>query len=182
MTFARPETFRPVGQILAASLVPAALVAARLPLRIYCLGTVNQDAGDDALGCDRLVPLGQCDRPELAMHIAAMSLSSRDIRASARNLAQFRPRLVLIQDRDHCLVLAGEIRAGTILWQQPVTSDAEARQVVIEASKLRGMAFRETDAAAASKLQDRAAVLEGRLVDPFWRETASDLLRFPQAA
>ena len=34
----------------------------------------------------------------------------------------------------------------------------------------------------ARTLQNRAAVLEGRLVDPFWRETASDLLRLPQAA
>jgi len=182
MTFARPETFRPVGQILAASLVPASLVAARLPLRISCLGKVNQDAGDYALDCGRLVPLGECDRPDVAMRIASLSLSSGEICAGSANLPLFRPRIMLIQDRDHGLVLSGEIRADTILWQTPVTSDSEARHVVIEASRLRGMAFRETDAAAASKLQDRAAVLEGRLVDPFWRETASDLLRFPQAA
>ena len=37
---------------------------------------------------------------------------------------------------------AGEIRAGIILWQQPVASDAEARRIVTEASRLRGMAFR----------------------------------------
>ncbi|NCC25906.1 MAG: hypothetical protein EOM25_12055, partial [Deltaproteobacteria bacterium] len=33
-----------------------------------------------------------------------------------------------------------EIRAGIILWQQPVASDAEARRIVTEASRLRGMA------------------------------------------
>ena len=88
----------------------------------------------------------------------------------------------LIQDRDHLLVLGGEIRAGIILWQQPVASDAEARRIVTEASQLRGMAFRATEPGDARRLRYRAAALEVRLVDSFWRETAADLLRLPQAA
>ena len=89
---------------------------------------------------------------------------------------------MLIQDRDQRLVLAGEIRADINLWQQPVASDAEARRIVTEASRLRGMAFRALDAGDARRLRYRAAALEARLVDPFWRETSVDLLRVPQAA
>jgi hypothetical protein len=89
---------------------------------------------------------------------------------------------MLIQDHDHRLVLAGEIRAGIILWQQPVSSYAEARRIVTEASRLRGMAFRAVASTEARALRYRAAALEARLVDPFWRETSADLLRLPQAA
>lgn len=72
-----------------------------------------------------------------------------------------------------------------ILWQQPVASDGEARRIIIEASRLRGMAFAasgERDHATARDLRFSAALLEARLVDPVWRETAADLLRLPQAA
>lgn len=90
---------------------------------------------------------------------------------------------MLLQDRDHGLVLAGEIRGGIIFWQQPVDSDAEARRIVTEASRLRGLAtFRTSAPAEARELRYRAAALETRLVDPFWREAAADLLRLPQAA
>jgi hypothetical protein len=89
---------------------------------------------------------------------------------------------MLIQDSALGLFLAGEIRAGVILWQQPVASDTEARRIVTEAGQLRGMAFRAVSTGEARRLRYRAAVLETRLVDPFWREAAADLLRLPQAA
>jgi hypothetical protein len=89
---------------------------------------------------------------------------------------------MLLQDRDHGLVLAGEIRGGIILWQQPVASDTEARRIVAEAGRLRGLAFRTSAPAEARELRYRAAVLETRLVDPFWRDAAAELLRLPQAA
>mgnify|MGYP007079480732 CR=1 FL=1 len=66
-----------------------------------------------------------------------------------------------------------------------MASDAEARRIVTEASRLRGMAFAASggnDAASARDLRYRASLLEARLVDPFWRETAADLLRLPRAA
>ena len=37
-------------------------------------------------------------------------------------------------------------------------------------------------AASARDHRYRACLLEARLVDPFWRETAAELLRVPQAA
>jgi len=182
MTFARSETFRSIGQILAADVLPALYRSQKLPLRISCLGVASYDASDAANGFDRVIPLGECPSPEEAIQAAALRLSRGDIRTGPDSFPYFQPRIMLIQDQDQRLVLAGEIRAGIILWQQPVASDAEARRIVTEASRLRGMAFRTSDPEAARRLRYRAAALEARLVDSFWRETSADLLRLPQAA
>lgn len=184
MSFAHPDTFRPVGQIVVPEGLPRLLLASRLPLRVSCIGTASYDPDADVDGCgfDHSVPLGEGPSPEEAMQLAALRVSRGDIRASLDATLRLRPRLAVIQDREGGLVLAGEIRAGVIIWQHPVTTDAEARQVVIEASKLRGMAFRSDDPAAVRKLRSRAAILEARLVDPIWRETAANLTRLPQVA
>lgn len=182
MTFARSETFRSIGQILAADVLPALYRAQKLPLRIYCLGVASYDASDAANSFDRMIPLGECPSPEEAIQAAALRVARGDICTGPDSFTYFQPRIMLIQDRDQRLVLAGEIRAGIILWQQPVASDAEARRIVTEASRLRGMAFRASDPGDARRLRYRAAALEARLVDPFWRETSADLLRLPQAA
>lgn len=182
MTFARAETFRSIGHILAADVLPALYQAQKLPLRISCLGIASYDASDVAKSFDRVIPLGECPSPEEAIQAAALRVARGDICTGPDSFAYFQPRIMLIQDRDQRLVLAGEIRAGIILWQQPVASDAEARRIVTEASRLRGMAFKASDPGDARRLRYRAAALEARLVDPFWRETSVDLLRLPQAA
>jgi len=182
MTFARAETFRSIGQILAADVLPALYRAQKLPLRISCLGVASYDASDAANTFDRMIPLGECPSPEEAIQAAALRLSRGDICTGPDSFPYFQPRILLIQDQDQRLVLAGEIRAGIILWQQPVATDAEARRIVTEASRLRGMAFRTSDPGDARRLRYRAAALEARLVDPFWRDAAADLLRLPQAA
>ena len=178
MTFARSETFRSIGQILAADVLPALYRAQKLPLRISCLGVASHGASDDENSFDRVIPLGECLSPEEA----ALRLSRGDICSGPDSFPYFQPRIMLIQDQDQRLVLAGEIPAGLILWKQPVSSDAEARRIVTEASRMRGMAFRTVAATEALTLRYRAALLEARLVDPFWRETSADLLRLPQAA
>lgn len=185
MTIARFETFRPIGEILAADVLPALYRAQKLPLRISCLGLASADDGDNADSFERMIPLGECPSPEEAMQIAALRLSRGDICSGPDSFPYFRPRIMLIQDRAYGLVLAGEIRAGIILWQQPVASNAEARRIVTEASRLRGMAFAASGPAnreLARDLRLRASLCETRLVDPFWRETAAELLRLPQAA
>lgn len=182
MTFARSETFHPIGEILAADVLPALYRAQKAPLRISCLGIASYEAGEHAERFDRVIPLGECPSPEEAVRFAAWRLSRGDICSGPDSFPHFTPRIMLIQDRDKRLVLAGETRAGIILWQQPVGSDAEARRIVTEASRLRGMAFKTPAPADARALRYRAAVLEARLVDPFWRETSADLLRLPQAA
>lgn len=182
MTFARSETFRPIGQILAADVLPALCRAPKLPLRISCLGVASYDASDAENSFDHVIPLGECLSPEEAIEAAALRLSRDDICTGPNSFPYFQPRIMLIQDRDQRLVLAGAIRGGIILWQQPVASDAEARRIVTKASRLRGMAFRASEPGGARRLRYRAAALEARLVDPFWREIAADLLRLPQAA
>ena len=182
MTFVRSETFRSIGQILAVDVLPALYRAQKLPLRISCLGVANYDASDAANSFDRVIPLGESTSPEEAIQAAALRVARGDICTGPDSFPYFQPRIMLIQDRDQRLVLAGEIRAGIILWQQPVASDAEARRIVTEASRLRGMAFRTATSTEARALRYRAAALEARLVDPFWRETSTDLLRVPQAA
>jgi len=182
MTFPRSETFRSIDQILAADVLPALYRSQKLPLRISCLGVASYDASDAANSFDRVIPLGECPSPEEAIQAAAVRLSRVVICTGPDNFPCFQPRIMLIQDRDQRLVLAGEIRAGIILWQQPVASDAEACRIVTEASRVRGMAFRTSDPAEARRLRHRAAALEARLVDPFWRETSVDLLRLPRAA
>ena len=182
MTFARSETFRSIGQSLASDVLPALFRSQKLQLRISCLGIASYDASDAANSFDRMIPLGECPSPEDAIQAAALRLSCGDICTGPNGFPNFQPRIMLIQDRDQRLVLGGEIRAGIILWQQPVASDAEARRIVTEASRLRGMAFRALEPGDARRLRYRAAALEARLVDPFWREIAADLLRLPQAA
>ena len=180
MILSRHDSFRPIGQILAMDVLPALCRAQKLPLRISCLGVGSSAAGDDSF--DRMIPLGECPSPEEAVRFAALRLSRGDVCTGPDSFPHFRPSIMLIQDSEHGLVLAGEIRAGVILWQQPVASNAEARRIVTEASRLRGLAFRTSAPAEARELRYRAAALETRLVDPFWRETAADLLRLPLVA
>jgi len=142
----------------------------------------SYDASDAANSFDRVIPLGECPSPEEAIQAAALRVARGDICAEPDSFPYFQPRIMLIQDQDQRLVLAGEIRAGIILWQQPVASDVEARRIVTEASRLRGMAFQAVASTEARALRYRAAALEARLVDPFWRETSADLLRLPKAA
>ena len=119
------------------------------------------------------------------MILASQRVARGDIRVSADDTLRFHPRIVVIQDGDLGLVLGGEIRAGIVLWQQPVVSDVEARRIITEASRLRGLAFAASgrvDHSAARDHRYRASLLEARLVDPYWRETAAELLHLPQAA
>jgi hypothetical protein len=182
MTLSRQGGFRPIGQILAHDVLPALQGAQRLPLRVSCLGSADPEALDAPR--ELCLALGEVTCPEEAMRLAALVVSRGDDQGAVA-LPGFQPRLVVIEDRSHGLVLAGAIRAGVILWQPPVASDAEARRIVTEASRLRGQAFAADgrgDRKTASTLRVRASLLEARLVDPFWRATAAALLSLPQAA
>lgn len=182
MTLSRQGGFRPIGQILAHDVLLALQGARRLPLRVSCLGSADPEAFDAPR--ERCLALGEVTCPEEAMRLAELAVCRTD-HSGAVALPGFQPRLVLIEDRTQVLVLAGAIRAGIILWQPHVASDAEARRIVTEASHLRGQAFAAEgrgEHKTASTLRARASLLEARLVDPFWRATAAALLSLPQAA
>lgn len=183
MTHTSQSTFAPIGRVLTDRVLPGFQRAQKLPLRISCLGTVSYTGATDADYRDRSVSLGEAASPEDVIALAALRVSQGDV--GHDTALHFRPRLIVIQDSARGLVLAGGIRAGIILWQQPVASDGEARRIVIEASRQRGMAFAASgrgDHVSARALRFRAALLEARLVDSAWRETAAELLRLPQAA
>lgn len=180
-----PTTFTQIGDVLARQIMPGLQRAARLPLRLTCIGVASYDGYDQVDSFDRAADIGQFLSPEAAMRAASEHVSRGDIRIGTDEALRFQPRFAVILDCDHGLVLAGVIRAGVILWQQPVSSDAEARRVVTDASGLRGRAFAAADRGehrSAREFRECAALLEARLVDPIWRETAADLLRLPQAA
>jgi hypothetical protein len=89
-------------------------------------------------------------------------------------------QLLAILDPHERLVLAGAASDYAVAWCHPVTSAAEARGVVTEASQLRAQAvraadWRETD--MAQRLRHRADLLDGRLVDPLWRAFAARALQ-----
>ena len=82
------------------------------------------------------------------------------------------PQLLAILDRDARLVLAGAASDNAVAWCHPVTSAAEARGVVTEASQLRAQAGRAAawgEPDLAVRLRHRADLLDARLVDPLWR-------------
>ena len=90
------------------------------------------------------------------------------------------PQLLAILDRDDRLVLVGAACDGAVAWCHPVTCAAEARAVVIEASQLRAQASRAADwleSDLATRLRQRADLLEARLVDPLWRAFATRALQ-----
>ena len=89
-------------------------------------------------------------------------------------------QLLAIFDRDERLVLAGAASDHAVAWCHPVTSAAEARGVVAEASQLRAQAGRAADwgeANLAQRLRHRADLLDARLVDPLWRAFAARALQ-----
>ncbi|WP_336741423.1 hypothetical protein [Aureimonas altamirensis] len=185
MILSRHAGLTPIGEVITREILPRLRSARKLPLRISCIGTARCDDLGDTDGFDHTAVIGHCPSAEEAVILASQRVARGDIRISTDNTLRFRPRVMVIQDSELGLVLAGEIRAGIVLWQQPVASDAETRRVITEASRLRGMAFAASgrcDAASARDLRFRASLLEARLVDPFWRETAAELLRLPQAA
>jgi len=90
------------------------------------------------------------------------------------------PQLLAILDRDERLVLAGTANNHAVAWCHPVSSAAEARGVVTEASQLRAQAGRAAawgEPDLAQRLRHRADLLDGRLVDPLWRAFAARALQ-----
>jgi hypothetical protein len=107
--------------------------------------------------------------------VVVSAITSGHIAADRDPDLRLAPQFLTLLDAEGCLVLAGVVQTGRVRWCDPVRSDAEARQVVGEACRLRTEARTAEDArnvAGAEALRAQARVLEGRLVDPFWRDLA----------
>lgn len=120
-------------------------------------------------------------RPRIVGHFTTLAEAIRGAIAMAEELEpDAAPRMVAILDRDERLVLAGAAANGAVAWCAPVMTAAETRGVVMEASQLRAQASRAADwqeGDLATRLRQRADLLEARLVDPLWRAFAARALQ-----
>ena len=178
--------FRGPGGNLIGGVLARLRLANRLPLRVSCRCRAHwDDPALDQLYFDRDVEIGTCGDLAAAMTLARNAVASGHIDAGRDAALRLVPQFVTILDAEHGLVLAGEVQMGGIQWCTPVDSDAEARRVVNEACGLRARARAATDAedpAPAAALLTCAQALEGRLVDPFWRDLATAAVDLALAA
>lgn len=120
-------------------------------------------------------------RPRIIGHFTTLTEAMQGAIVMAEELAPHAaPRMMAILDRDERLVLAGAAAKGAVAWCAPVTTATEARAVVMEASQLRAQASRAADwleSDLATRLRQRADLLEARLVDPLWRAFAARALQ-----
>ena len=169
--------FRGAGDNLIGGVLAHLRLADRLPLRVSCQCRAHWDDPALAQLCfEREVDLGTFGDLVAAMIVARKAVASGQIDAGRDPALRLAPQFITILDAEHCLVLAGDVQAGLIRWCAPVDSDAEARRVVTDACGLRAEARVANDIgdpASAAALLTRARSLEGRLVEPFWRDLAA---------
>lgn len=170
------SAFRAPRDILVRDTLAHLRLADRLPLRVRCLCLSHWD--DPALSqlqIEREVELGTFGSLAAAMAQVVSSVTPGRISADRDPDLRLAPLFATILDAEGCLVLAGAVRSGGVRWCDPVRSDAEARQVVGEACRLRAEARTAEvagNAAGVEVLRAQARGQEGRLVDPFWRDLA----------
>ena len=120
-------------------------------------------------------------RPKIVGHFATLAEAMRGaIKMADEMEPDAAPRMLAILDRDERLVLAGAAANGAVAWCAPVMTATEARAVVMEASQLRAQASRAAgwlESDLATRLLQRADLLEARLVDPLWRAFAARTLQ-----
>ncbi len=149
---------------------PAQLAGAG-PFTLSCVGEVTAHAPDLGSYPQQVtILLGRFRR--FAEAFACAKRRGRQPDLCVDTLSGFTPNLLIIKDGCKRLCLAGQIARAGPVWCEPVASDTEARQVVLEACQIRSQAMLAMDQGAPAKAQTlrfHAAVLEARLVDPVWR-------------
>lgn len=177
MTFPLPQSaFRAPREILVRHTLSHLRLADRLPLRVRCLCLAHwDDPALDMFQIEREVESGTFGSLAGAVAQVVTDVSSGQITTNRDPDLRLVPKFVTILDAEGCLVLAGAVQSGGVRWCDPVRSDAEARQVVGEACRLRAEARPAEvagNAAVAEALRAQARGQEGRLVDSFWRDLA----------
>lgn len=150
--------------------VPA-LIGHAGPFTLSCVGETKTQ--DPDLGCYPVPANVQIGRfRSFADAIACAERRGRQQDLCVDAFQSFAPNLLTISDRHHRLCLAGQIGETGFTWCDPVTSDAEARGVVLGASGIRSRAMAALEAGdkeGARTLRFAAAAIEARLIDPAWR-------------
>jgi len=146
---------------------------------ITCRGEVEYHEDDPIYGTfwrPCTLEIGQCGLIEQAISLIEQCYAEDRFDLSDDDEAlSFRPESFTVVDRNERLVLTGEVRTPGIRWCLPVTSDQEAEQVIKEARALYDEASYEhswDNYCTAKNLRLQARVLQGRLVDRFWRVPA----------
>lgn len=159
-----------------AELIASIGATRRLPLRVTCHGEIEYPQDDPVYGTYTMpgtVTLAECASLDESMACVERHAQQEDLPTGEDDALGFLPQLFTVLDGEGNLVLAGEPWRHGVKWCDPVASDDEARQVVEQASKLRAEASAEAgwdNHTTARRLSFRARVLEGRLVDPWWRQ------------
>lgn len=170
------SAFRTPRDILIRAALAHLRIADRLPLRVSCFCLAHwDDPALDQVQIEREIELGAFGTLAAAMAQVVSAITSGHIAADRDPDLWLAPQFITILDAEGCLVLAGAVQSGGVRWCDPVRSDAEARQVVGEACRLRAEARAAEvagNAAGAEALRAQARGQEGRLVDPFWRDLA----------
>jgi hypothetical protein len=149
---------------------------------VCCEGQAEYPEDDPIYGTfltESVVDLGTFDSLDQAIAVIAARTARDDIGSDSEGALSFSPRLFKISDDDGRLVLAGEVRGDTVSWCIPVVSDEEAEQVSAKIEALQAEASFESgwdNFSTARRLRFEASVLEGRLVDPLWRDAARTAL------
>lgn len=162
---------------------PESVAAQPFPLSVTCVGEVERVEESFGMGpwwVQQSRVLGKRAGLRKAIEFACEVVANREYPIGSAEGSEFAAELFLILDRDRRLVLAGNLVGSAIAWCPPVASDAEARQVVQQASRLRAKATGEAGCdnhRAARRLRRAASVLEGRLVDIRWRDTVRRALQ-----
>lgn len=145
---------------------------------IRCEGQAEYPEDDPIYGTflmESVVDLGAFDTLDHAIAVIEARTARDDIESASEDALSFSPRLFKISDDDGRLVLAGEVRGENVSWCIPVVSDEEAEQVSAKIEALHTEASFELgwdNFSTAKRLRFEASVLEGRLVDPLWRNAA----------
>jgi len=168
-----------------------ALEASVVPARPRCMTRSGRSAAPDMVRHGAFQLKVDRENPLFLAHLNATPMDFGKFRSLTGAIAQAvelagagaigcqAVDLLTIFDLDERLVLAGATMDGGVAWCHPVRSDAEARAVAQEACALRGQAMRREQGhggGSAQELRWRARLLDGRLVDPFWRSAACQAL------
>lgn len=149
---------------------------------VSCEGQAEYPEDDPIYGTfltESVVDLGAFDSLDRAVAVVEARTARDDIGSAPEGALSFSPRLFKISDDDGRLVLAGKVRGDTVSWCIPVVSDEEAEQLSAKIEALHTEASFELgwdNFSTAKRLRFEASVLEGRLVDPLWRDAACTAL------
>lgn len=157
-------------------------------LTVTCYGQAEYPEDDPVYGTwwtSSTIILGECGLIEQAMALALRCVEEHDFDTEDDSEAlSFSPEQVRVHDTQHRLVLAGEVVSSGIQWSVPVAHDGEVQAIVEQARRLSAEASIEhgwDNYCTAKGLSLQSSIVQGRLVDRFWRAHARQALQIASA-